>query len=250
MRKSFILVTLVALTLASCSELERKEKHYVDAMTSDNYEDVYKAYDEFADWLEHDSTTMNYDFNLTREKIGMKVQTSADHQVRCYSWVTNGTGQVKNYVNVVQWKDGAKFLSYCGPLDAMLTGRKPQVDKQWSVSHSIDSIIDLNMGEKPIYMIFQSFSDSQGLTFYYVSAVTQQGIGLANLPFFFDGIETAGNRGFINDGSVNMAELIKWDAKSKKLYAYLTDDNNKVIPGQYETYVLGKDRFTKLSAEQ
>lgn len=70
------------------------------------------------------------------------------------------------------------------------------------------------------------------------------------LPFFFNGIETAGNRGYVDDGKVNKKDLIKWDAKEGKLYSYMTDDQNHVIPGKYETYVLGVNQFTKVDEPQ
>ena len=243
--KNTLLLLSITLLIAttSCSKLERYEKKFADAMLGDNYEEVYKAYGEFCEWLMTDSATMTYDFPVMHEKLGMKIQSSPDGKLRCYSWVTNQEDTISSYSNVIQWKDGEKMVAFNGPLDAMLTGRKPKVSRQWSLAHSIDTIFQIDGKKDPIYLIVQSYVNELGYSFSYVSAALNMGAALKILPFFFDGIETAGNRQFINDGKVNMQELIKWDGK--KLYAYLTDDNERVISGKYETYTLGEQQFTK-----
>ena len=75
------------------------------------------------------------------------------------------------------------------------------------------------------------------------------GIRLTLLPYFFDGIEFAGNNEFVNYDNVKTSDLFKWDEKTKRLYAYQTDDSLHYIPGKYTVYQLGSDKFTRLEAE-
>lgn len=250
MKNTLLLLSFLLLVGTSCSKLESNEKKYVNAMMGNDYDEVYKAYEDFSNWLMADSATMSYDFPLMREKLGMKIATSPDRKVRCYSWVTSQGDTTSSYSNVIQWIVNGKMAAYSGPLDAMLTGRKPNVARQWSLAHSIDTIFQIDGEKEPIYLIVQSYVNELGYTFSYVSAALNTGMALKILPFFFDGIETAGNRQFINDNNVNMKELIKWDPQGKKLYAYLTDDNERVMPGKYETYTLGEQQFTKDVTEQ
>jgi hypothetical protein len=245
MKKTALLLVLVALTLASCSKQERTERKLVDAMLSDDYEASFAAMDEFFNWIKTDKSTMTHDFNYSREKLGMKVNTSSDGQVRTYSWVTGKSDSISTYANIVQWLYGDNLIGFTGPLDAMLTGRKPTIKRTWSLAHSIDTIYDIEGANPPIYMFVESYTNEKGKTFTYISAGINQGLKIAILPFFFNGIETAGNREYIDDGKLNHRDLIKWDAKAKKLYAYVTDENLHVIPGKYEVYNLTATRFVK-----
>jgi hypothetical protein len=245
----FILSLLIVATLLSCSKAEMKEKKFIKAMQSENFDEANQAYDDFCKWIQSDKSTMKHDFKLMRDALGMKVLTSDDGKVRLYSWVTSRTDSTCNYANLVQWLTGDNLLAYNGPLDAMLTKRKPNIKRQWSLAHSIDTLFEIQDAKQPIYMIVESYVNEEGMSFSYISAAVNSGITLSVLPFFFNGIETAGNREYIDNGKVNKADLIKWDAKAKKLYSYLTDDSAHVIPGQYEVYELSNDRFVKLDQE-
>ena len=246
MKKTIIMLSMLALVLASCSKADRNERKYLDGIMSDNYEESAQAMTEFTEWVKADKSTMTHDFNLMREKMGMKIVDSPDGKVRCYSWVTERGDTTTSYANIVQWLMGDKLVAFSGPIDALLTGRKPSVAHQWSLPHSIDTIYQIEGGSEPIYLIEESYVNEKGMSFSYISAAVNRGLALKILPFFFNGIETAGNREYVDDGKVNKRELIKWDAKGRKLQSYLTDENNHVIPGKYETYVLGKTQFTKL----
>lgn len=237
------------LALVSCSKLERNEKNLVQAMLNEDFETSNQGLDDFYKWLQSDKETMTYDFSLMREKYGMKVNTSSDGVVRLYSWVTNPGGETKNYANIAQWLMNDQMVAYTGPIDALLTGRKPNIKRQWSLTHSIDTLYTIPEATQPIYMVVESYVNENGYTFVYISAFINQGMKLSIMPFFFNGIETAGNREFIDDGKVNKAELIKWDDKARKLYTYVTDDSLRVIPGKYETYALGPKQFTKIETE-
>ena len=249
MKKTLFFLTVTALLLVSCKQ-QRDEKKYVKGILSEDYETSFQALDDFCDWLKSDSSTMSYDFSYAREKLGMKVNTSSDGLVRSYSWITNKGEVTNSYANVLQWKSEGKMMGYSGPLDVLLTGRKPTIKRQWSLAHSIDTIFDIQDAELPIYMFVESYVNENGKSFTYVSAAVIHDIKISVLAFFFNGIETAGNRAYVDDGKVNKAELIKWDPAAKKLYAYVTDDNEHVIPGQYEEYILGPTQFTKVEKEQ
>lgn len=246
MKKTILLLTMLAMLMASCSKLERNEKKYLEGILSEDYETSAQAMSDFIKWIKAEQGTMTYDFPLMREKMGMKVVDSPDGKVRCLSWVTSKNDSITNYANVTQWLLGEDYAVYDGPIDAMLTGRKPTVKQQWSLPHSIDTIYQIEGTNVPVYMIVESYVNEMGMSFSYISAVVNRGMTLRILPFFFNGIETAGNRQYIDDGKINKNDLIKWDGKAKKLYSYMTDDNNRVIPGKYETYVLGEHQFTKV----
>lgn len=249
MKKTALFLAVLALVFVSCSKLERNEKKFVNAMLDEDYATSNQGLEDFYKWLQTDKETMTYEFPLMREKYGMKVNTSSDGMVRLYSWVTNPGGEPKNYANVAQWTMDDQLVAYTGPIDALLTGRKPNIKRQWSLNHSIDTLYTISEATQPIYMVVESYVNENGYTFVYISAFINQGIKLAIMPFFFNGIETAGNREFIDDGTVNKAELIKWDDKARKLYAYVTDDSLRVIPGKYETYALGPKQFNKIETE-
>lgn len=249
MKKALLFIAVLSLTFASCSKLERNEKKLVQAMLDENYETSNKGLEDFCKWLQNDKETMTYDFPLMREKYGMNVFTSSDNMVRCYSWVTNPGAEPKTYANVMQWLMGDQLVAFSGPIDALLTGRKPNIKRQWSLAHSIDTLYTIAEATQPIYMVQESYVNEDGHTFVYISAFINRGLKLAIMPFFFNGIETAGNREFIDDGSVNKKELIKWDDKARMLYSYMTDDSLRVIPGKYETYALGPKQFVKVEAQ-
>lgn len=250
MKKTLLFLAVIAITLGSCSKQQRTEHKLVNAMQSEDYEASISALDEFCEWVKGDKSTMTYDFEYAKEKLGMKVNTSSDGKVRCYSWVTSKGDTVSTYANIIQWLYGDNMIGFSGPLDAMLTGRKPSIRHQWSLAHSIDTIFDIQDATQPIYMFVESYVNEKGQSFAYVSAAVIKGLKIQVLPFFFNGIETAGNRPYIDDGTVNKSQLIKWDNDTKMLYAYVTDDNERVIPGQYEQYALSKTQFVKVEKQQ
>lgn len=252
MKKTLLFLAIVTLTLASCSKQERTEHKLVKAILSEDYETSSAAMNEFCEWIKADKSTMTHDFYFSREKLGMTVNTSSDGMVRTYSWITSKGDTITNYANVVQWLTGDAMVGYSGPLDALLTGRKPNIKRQWSLAHSIDTIIDIQEASQPIYMFVESYVNEEGKSFSYISAAINKDGVLKVLPFFFNGIETAGNREYIDDGKVNKKDLIKYDDKAKKLYSYLTDENLHVIPGKYEVYGLTPTQFVKMEpkAEQ
>ena len=237
---------VVAMALGSCSKQQRTERKLVNAIMSDDYETSIQAINDYCAWVKSDSSSMAYDFGYSREKLGMKINTSSDGKMRSFSWVTNQGEVFDTYANILVWNTGGKMIGYSGPLDAMLTGRKPMINHQWSLAHSIDTIIDIQDATQPIYMFVESYVNEEGKSFTYISAAINQGLKIAVLPFFFNGIETAGNRPYVDDGHVDKSQLIKWDNKTKMLYCYLTDDNERVIPGQYEQYALSTTQFVKV----
>jgi len=250
MKKLVYILAIAAIALTACSKLESNEKKLVDNMLSDDYATANAALAEYINWLKADKATMTHDFNYSREKLGMKVITSPDGALRCYSWVTSKGDTISTYANITQWLMGDKMVGFSGPIDALLTGRKPNIKRQWSLAHSIDTIYEIPEASQPVYLIVESYVNEEGKSFSYISAAVNQGLRLQILPFFFDGIETAGNREYIDDGKVNKQDLIKWDDKAKRVYAYLTDDSCRVIPGKYDVYTLSKDRFVKTASEQ
>ena len=243
MRKSLIFFALLTVVLASCSKLESNEKKYLEGMQSDNYETASQAYTDFCRWLEQDRETMTYDFNRMREQMGLKVATSADGHLRCYSWNTTPNDTLHIYANVSQWLAGENFIAFTGPIDKILSSREKPM------AHMIDSIYSLKLGNMNIYLIAQSYINKYGRRRAYVSACTIQDIRLAALPFFFDGTDSAGNSEFNDDGSTPVDKLFKWDEKTGIFSAFMTDDNYNLIPGQYVQYKLGSDRFTRLTTD-
>lgn len=248
MKKSVFIFALMLLTLASCSKLESNEKKYAEGLQSEDYEESAKAMAEFAQWLMTDRATMTHDFKLMREQLGMKICTSADGQLRCYSWPTEGKGTAAtSYANVLQWYMGDSFIGFCGPIDQMLAGRKADIKKMRTLGHSIDTIFDVKIQDKTVYLIAQSYIDEGNLRRAYVSGSFING-RLALMPFLFDGIEIAGNNAFHEKaGSLTpVGKLFKWDEKSKTFYAYQTDDNDNIIPGKYTEYRLQGDQFKRV----
>lgn len=250
MKQKLLLLALILMALVSCSKLQSNEKKFLKGMQSENYEESSKAFSEFCEWLENDRETMTYDFAMMREKIGLKTVSSADGLVRCYSWETTGSDTLHIYANITQWMVNDNFAAFSGPIEQLLTGRKTRMKNNHHVAHSIDSILDLSLGQNKVYLIVQSYINKFGMRRAYVSACTLSGIRLALLPYFFDGTEIAGNNEFRDNGSTPIDKLIKWDEKAKRLYTYQTDDDNNLIPGKYTVYELGNERFTRLPAEE
>lgn len=249
MKKSLFIMALVALALASCSKLERNEKKFLEGMQSDSYEESVNAFNEFADWMLNDKSTMTYDFNLMREKMDLKIATSKDGHLRCYSWPTNVNEKVKVYANLTQWTAGDNFVGFNGPIDKLLAGRNANIKQHSSLAHRIDTIYDIQLGQRTIYIIAQTYHNTDDHYRSYVSATFIDGVVLRLLPNFFDGIEIAGNYEYLNDGKLTIKDLFKWDEKSGKFYAYQVDDNYNVIPGKFVVYQLGNERFTRLTTE-
>ena len=249
MKKTVLFIALIALALASCSKLEQNEKKFLKGLTSEDYEESVKAFNEFCSWLEHDKSTITHPFNLMREKMDMTIATSGDGNLRIYSWPSGGTDSVTIYANVSQWKVGENFVGYHGPIDKLLAGRSADVKKKGSATHRIDTIIDIQLPDKTVYLISQSYVNTRGMRRAYVSASYIEGVVLRLLPFFFDGVEIAGNNEFNDQANTPISTLFKWDEKAKRFYAYQTDDNNNLIPGKYTVYELGNNQFTRLPNE-
>lgn len=250
MRKTALFFTLLLIVMTSCSRMESNEKKFLKGMQSEDYETSTKAFEEFTNWLQTDKSTMTHDFMLMQKELGMKVATSPDSQVRCYSWLTGEEGGAHSYANVVQWMWGEKFVGFCGPLNRLIANRKDDFDKEFARAHSIDTIFEISSSSQPIYLIAQSYINANGKRRAMVSAVVVAGTTLAALPTFFDGMEIAGNYEFVDSVKTPIGNLFKWDEKKGSLQAYQTDDKYNVIPGKYATYVLGKERFTRLPEEQ
>ena len=246
MKKTILIISLIVLALASCSKQERNEKKFLKGMLSDDYETSIQAFNDFATWMLKDKATMTHDFSLMREKLGMKIATSEDGKLRCYSWPTNVTDTIQVYANIVQWMANEKFVGYNGPIDKMLAGRKANIKKEQTMPHSIDTIFELKDTSPKVYLIMQSYRNKFGKNRAYVSAVCIDGLLLKLLPFFFDGIEIAGNYEYNGNEKHAINELFKWDEKTHQFSVYQTDENDNVIPGKYLVYQLDKTRFVRL----
>ena len=249
MKKSGLIFAMMLLILASCSKMERNEKKYIKGIMSDDFETSATANQEFIQWITTDKATMTHDFSLMREQLGLKVVSSADNLVRCYSWCVNANSSNPVYDNVIQWMAGDNFVAYSGPIDYLLAGRKSDIKRQSSLGHSIDTIFEITSGNHPVYLFAQSYINSDGKRRAYVSAAFLQGVRLMLLPFFFDGIEFAGNNEFVDQGNTPIGDLFKWDEKDNRFYAYQTDDDFHFIPGKYTVFVLGTERFNRLPDE-
>ncbi len=253
MKRTIYIIALLALVLASCSKAERNEKKYLKAMQSEDYEEATAGFNDFCSWLEKDKSTMTYDFKLMREAMDLKVATSADGKLRCYSWPTGGESESNRYyANLTQWLVDDNILAFRGPIDNLLAGRKPDISKEITLAHSIDTIIEIHAGpkgDKTAYLIAQSYVNSDGNKRSYVSASYINGIRLTLLPFFFDGIEFAGNNEFVNYENVKTSDLFKWDEKAKRFYAYQTDDSLHYLPGKYTIYQFDGNMMKKVEAE-
>lgn len=249
MRITALFFSLLLLVMASCSKNERNEKKFLKGILSESYEESAAANQAFNQWISSDEGTMTYDFPLMREQIGLKITTSPDSLVRCYSWCLNSNSENPKYDNVIQWRANGTYVSYSGTLDYLLAGRKNDLKKMSSFGHSIDTIFEITSGNHPVYMIGQSFIYDGKKRKAYVSAAYMNGVKLMLLPNFFDGIEFAGNNVFIDDGSTPISDLFKWDEKSQRFYAYQTDDSSRLIPGKYTVFVLGSERFSRMPDE-
>lgn len=245
MKKTVFVFALLMIALVSCNNIERTEKRLANEMMSEDVEKSAEAYDEFVHWLKNDRATMTHDFSVMKEKLGLKVSTTPDGKLRSYSWVSGGNEVVKMYSNVYQWVSGKDFIGYDGPIDKLLAGRKADIKKQSSLAHSVDTLFQINKDDQTIYLIMQSYKNANGFNRAYVSATYIDGIVLRLLPFFFDGVEIAGNNVFHND-NYKVSDLFKWDPKTGRFYAYQTDENDNLIPGKYTVYQLGEEQFTRL----
>ena len=246
MKRYLFILALVTLVLASCSKVERNEKKYVEAMRSDDYQAASQAFDEYCNWMVSDKATMTHDFKLMREKMGLTIAASKDGRLRCYSLPTSAGKDVKVYANIVQWMVDGHFVGFTGPVDKLLAGRSGNIKKRGTMAHLIDTIYQIDNTEPTVYIIEQSYTNVDGKNRAYVSAACIDGLVLRLLPFFFDGIEIAGNYEFNPGGKISTSDLFKWDEQTGRFYAYQTDDNYNVIPGRYTVYQLDKDRFKRL----
>lgn len=242
----FFIFAITALFLVSCSKVERNERKFVKAMKSDNYEAASQAFDDFCNWMLNDKATLTHDFKLMREELGLSIATSKDGNLRCYSLPTNAGDNVTVYANIVQWTRDGHFVGFSGPIDKLLAGRSGNIKKRSTMAHHIDTIYQLDKATPTVYIIAQSYKNVDGKKRAYVSAAYIDGVVLRLLPFFFDGIEIAGNYEFNPDGKIGIKDLFKWDEETDRFYAYQTDDNYNVIPGKYTVYQINGDRLVRL----
>ena len=113
---SIVLTLLLCMVMTSCSKTAREEKRLLKGMMSENYETSAKALSEFITWMQTDKATMNHDFQLMREKLGMKIVNSPDSLVRCYSWVTGQFENNASYANIIQWMTEGHLSAIADPL--------------------------------------------------------------------------------------------------------------------------------------
>ena len=243
MKHSFSLLILCLLLMASCTGPEHKEKKFMADMQSEDVEKATQAFNDFCMWLQSDKSTMDYDFPLMREQMALKAVTSPDGKFRAISWITGVNEGIPSYANVLQWKHGDDFVGFCGPVDALIAGRKASVAKRANSPHRLDTIFEIDGGNFPVYLLVQSLNSEEGKCRAYTSAMFLNGISLQLLPNFFDGNEIAGNNDYVNDGSINAATLFKYDEKTRMYYAYQTDDNDNIVPGKYTVFKLEGDRY-------
>ena len=156
MRKIALFFTLLLLVTASCSKNERNEKKFLKGILSESFEEAATANQEFSYWLSSDEGTMTYDFPLMREKLGLKIVTSPDSLVRCYSWCLNSNSENPKYDNVIQWMAQGKMVGFSGTLDYLLAGRKNDLKKMSSFGHSIDTIFEITIGFCPTSLMASS----------------------------------------------------------------------------------------------
>lgn len=249
MKKTALFFTVLLLLITSCSKMESNERKFIKGLQSEDYETSAKAFDEFTNWLQSDRATMTHDFKLMQKELGLKVVTSPDSLLRCYSWLTAEQGERYAYANVIQWFVGDKFVAYGGPLNRLLADRSKEYSREFSRAHSIDTIFEITTGNRPVYLIVQSYVNNENKRRAMLSASAIINLRLTSLPFFFDGVELAGNNEFIDKGNTPISDLFKWDEKNQRLYAYQTDENDHLIPGKYAIYELGNERFTRISDE-
>ena len=248
MNKTVIILALLALLVASgCSKMERNEKKYLKGIQSENYEESNNALNDFCKWLQTDKKTMSYDFALMKERMGMKVVTSPDSLLKCYSWKTVETENSEAYACVMQWMAGDRFIAYRGPLDDLLARRQATIKNQTSLAHSIDTIYEIRTGNIPVYLISQSYTSNKGKRRAYITAAFFNGLSPQVMPFFFDGVDIAGNSEFKVQPGITTGDLFKWDEKSNRLYVYQTDDKNRLITGEYIVYQLDSNRLKRLA---
>ena len=244
MKKSVFFLALLVILVSSCSKQERNEKKFLKAMMSEDFEEAAKGFDEFCTWLERDKSTMTYDFNLMREKMALKVVSSADGKVRCYSWPTLSDGNVVRYANVEQWLVNDMLVASREPLDRLFTGKN-------AMPHSVDTIMDIQgVYEKPVYLIVQSFMNSSGNMRSFITAAQITDNYLLAIPFFFDGMNNAGNHEYESGTNVKTSDMYKWDEKTRRLQVFETDDSLHIIPGKYTVYQLGNKQFTRVESAE
>lgn len=252
MKKSILFGALSLLfILASCSKLERNEKKYIDAMTSDNVEEANTAYDEFTKWIMTDKETMTYDFPYMREKLtDVHIVTSPDTMLRCYSWETGRSDTTRSYANVMQWKLGDQMAGYSGSIEKIIANRMVDITIPFTLAHSIDTIIKIDGTTPPVYLIVQSYTSGKDMRLSYITGVWIRDMHPMFLPHFFDGLDNVGNGLYKDDGKIKCADLFKWDAKNGKLLVSIPDDNGNIDPKRYDTYLFGNKGFKKVAAKE
>lgn len=252
MKKSVLFGALSLLVLAaSCSKMASDEKRLVDAMTGDDIQQSNTAYDELTKWLMTDLETMTYDFPYMREKLtDMHIVASKDSILRCYSWETGRTDTTSSYANIVQWKLGDKMGGFNGSLEKLIANRIVDINIPFTLAHRIDTIIQIDGTTPTIYLIVQSYTAAANKRLSYITAVTIKDMHPAFLPHFFDGLDNVGN-GLYNEGDKAKGEdIFKWDGGSGKLTVAVPDDKGNIDPARYDTYIMSKNRFKKVSEDK
>lgn len=219
-------------------------------MLGDDPEQAAKAYDALVQWITSDKETMTYDFPYMHEKLAdMHIVSSDDGQIRCYSWETGRTDSTINYVNIAQWKLGNEMAGFCGPLESLIANCIPDINKPNTLAHRIDTIIRIENTSPVVYLLVQSYTCQPQMRISYISAASIENKRLTQHPHFFDGIDKAGNH-LYNDNKVCGSDLFKWDAKNGKLLVYTADDKGNLVSGKYDTYIMDKNQFKKVTAEE
>lgn len=266
MKLKTLYCTMVAvlLGLTTCKKPQRidpyqKEKEMLKASSPEEYEYDGEKYLDYAkadkhplkDWVLNDTATLSYPFTESVKNEYVTVATSADGNLRIYTWDTGEGGTMICWGNIIQYRDGKKVMAFDKSLGAVLhPDDSDQLEMDFG-SH-VDTILTVHAQDGIIYLIDDYFRESSNWGYSSLIALKIEDGKLMETSVLARDGETDSRIGcehtiaewyFITNQGDGWDWIFRYDTDNNNLYI-CTVDSNSCYTDQYDIYHFDGNKFT------
>ena len=251
--------------LTGCNEPVRidpvqKEQEVLAASNPSEYEEDGETIKDYyrsdrtplIEWVQQDTATLSYPFTSSIQNEYVTLATSADGNLRVYTWDTGDGGTMICWGNIIQYRSGKKVKAEHKSLYAVLHPNESG-DSEMDFGSHIDTIKTLYTDNgQAIYLVDEYFRESGNLAYTGVMALNIQNGKLKEYPCFNkdgDKIASIGTEHTISDWyfSTNLGEgwdwLNRYDTANQDLYMPVTNDMQS-FTDQYQVWHFDGKQFT------
>jgi hypothetical protein len=208
-----------------------QQKHNDNELAGED--SLKKANERFQQKLKRYTVKYPFTFNLSFSRIKhLKVSTSADNNLRCYSWDDGSGGTQRYYKTTIQYKYGGRLFSVNEDENLLITG------------------INIIKTNKNTYYLITDFG--QGMSGYFLEGIRvwsiQNGHLNKNSKLFKtdSGFKNTIDYTYYSDDA--FGGHLRYDKKTKEFYIPVTTDNEK-LTGKSTAYKFTGQYFEKVKTQ-